>query len=151
MIRKLCLWLASHLNHLTIYVPDPVTGIKAPYLTRYYLFGTDRKGGNIFLHHFHDSDKGTELHNHPWKWSFGLILLGGYSEERRTKDDNVEARTVKPGSINFITNKIFHRVDLLENDAWTIFFAGPRTQDWGFWDRNTKEYRDWRTNPDAIE
>lgn len=150
MIRKLCLWLSKRLNHITINVPDPVTGVKAPYLTRYYLFGKDRKWGNIYLHHFHDSDKGPELHNHPWEWSFGMILTGGYSEERRMPDDSVEAREVNPGSINYITSKIFHRVDLLEKDAWTLFFAGPRTNDWGFWDRNTKEYKDWRTNPDSI-
>lgn len=151
MVRNLCLWLSERLNHVTINVPDPVTGIKAPYLTRYYIFGKDRKWGNIYLHHFHDSDKGKELHSHPWLWSFGLILLGGYKEERRMPDDSVEAREVKPGSINYITNTIFHRVDLLEKDSWSLFFAGPRTNDWGFWNRDTKEYKDWRTNPDAIE
>lgn len=150
MNRKLCIWLSKRLNHITIMVPDPVTGIKAPYLTRYYLFGKDRKWGNIYLHHFHDSDKGPELHNHPWVWSFGMILVGGYFEERRMLDDSVERREVKPWSINYITSKIFHRVDLIENDAWTLFFAGPRSNDWGFWDRNTKEYKDWRTNPDSI-
>ena len=151
MVRKLCLWLSKRLNHVTINVPDPVTGVKAPYLTRYYLFGKDRKWGNIYLHQFHDSDKGRELHSHPWLWSFGLILLGGYKEERRMSDDSVEAREVKPGSINYINNKIFHRVDLLEKDSWSLFFAGPRTSEWGFWNRDTKEYKDWRTNPDAIE
>lgn len=150
MIRKFCLWLAARLPSVTINVPDPITGITAPYLTRYYLFGADRKWGNIYLHHFHDSDKGPELHNHPWVWSFGMILTGGYHEERRASDDSVVQRTVKPGKLNYITNKVFHRVDLIESDAWTIFFAGPRTQEWGFWDRNTKQFRDWRTNPNAI-
>jgi hypothetical protein len=151
MIRKFCLWLCKRLPHVTIYVPDPVTGIRAPYLTRYYLFGSDRKWGNIFLHQFHDGDKGDELHNHPWKWSFGLALAGGYLEERRSLNDNIELKVVSPGTINFINNKIFHRVDLLEHDAWTLFFAGPRSKDWGFWNKQTKQYRDWRTNPDAIE
>jgi len=151
MIRNICLWLSKRLKHITIMVPDPVTGIKAPYLTRYYLFGDDRKWGNIYLHHFHDSDKGPELHSHPWEWSFGMILLGGYKEERRMPDDSIEKREVNPGTINYITNKIFHRVDLLENDAWTLFFAGPRSSEWGFWDRDTKVFRHWTMNPDAVE
>lgn len=150
MIREICLWLVKRLPHITIQIPDPVTSKLEPYLTRYYLFGADRKWGNIFLHHFHSGDKDLELHNHPWSWSFGLILTGGYREERRMADDNVAIRLVKPGKFNYITNKDFHRVELLEQDAWTIFVAGPRTQEWGFWDRYTKRFRDWRTNPNAI-
>lgn len=151
LTRAACLWLSKKLPHTTIMVPDPVTGIKEPYLTRYYLFGADRKWGNIYLHHFHSSDKDKELHNHPWKWSFGFILVGGYLEERRMQDDSVQPRVVSPGSFNFITNKIFHKVTLFEKDAWTLFFAGPRSQSWGFWDPDTKVFRDWRTNPNAIE
>lgn len=145
MLRTICQWAASKLPSVTIFVEG---GEK--YLTRYYLFGADRKWGNIFLHHFHASDKGLELHNHPWSWSFGLILLGGYREERRAQDNSVQARLVKPGKFNYITNKDFHRVDLLEKDAWSLFVAGPRTQEWGFWDRETKQFRDWKTNPNAI-
>jgi hypothetical protein len=149
--RKICEWLSERLPHTTIMVPDPETGIKEPYLTRYYLFGKDRKWGNIYLHHFHISDKGPDLHNHPWLWSFGIIILGGYKEERVMPDNSIGSREVNPGTINYITNKIFHRVDLLENDAWTLFFAGPRTKDWGFLDRNTREFKHWTSNPDAIE
>lgn len=151
MIKNICQWFSKFLPHITIYIPDPITGIKEPYLTRYYLFGADRKWGNIFLHHFHSGDKDLELHNHPWAWSFGLILTGGYLEERRITDDKVETRLVKPGKFNYITNKDFHRVELLQSDAWTLFVAGPRTQSWGFWDQQTKQFRDWQTNPNAIE
>lgn len=150
-MRTLCNWLSKRLNKVTIMVPDPETGVKEQYLTRHYMFGKDWRWGNLYLHHFHASDKGTELHNHPWKWSFGIILAGGYVEEYRNDKDEVVSRVVVPWTINFITNKKFHRVDLLEKDAWSLFFAGPRVQDWGFWDRTTKVYRDWRTNPDAIE
>jgi hypothetical protein len=46
----------------------------------------------------------------------------------------------------------FHRVDLRDEKkgAWTIFFTGPRSKDWGFLDRHTKEFKDWRLNPEAI-
>ena len=151
MIKRFCLWLSKYLNHITIRVPNPETGELVNYLTRYYLFGKDREWGNIYLHHFHTGDQDKELHNHPWRWSFGFILTGGYLEERRMPDDSVVERQVKPGTINFITEKVFHRVKLYQEDAWTIFFAGPRTQSWGFWDRDTKVFRDWTTNPNAIE
>lgn len=148
--RQACEKLASKLPYTTINVPNIETGILEPYLTRHYLFGADREFGNIYLHHFHASDQGLEFHSHPFAWSFGLILVGGYIEERLALDGTVTSKIVKPGSINYITNKIFHRVDLIEEDCWTLFFAGPRTQDWGFKDRETLKFRDWRSNPNAI-
>lgn len=156
MLRKLCLWLAKRLPSFTI--PDAEGN---PYLTRYYLFGADRAFGNIFLHHFHKSDGDMDpdgtllLHNHPWPWSFSLILLGGYIEERRVLEHAgwaVAEYEVKPGTFNFITHKDFHRVDLLEQDGWSLFFTGWRSskRSWGFWNRNTQVYRDWTTMTKAI-
>lgn len=143
-------WLASKLPSTTITVGGK------PYLTRCYLFGKDRTWGNIYLHRFHSSDQGDELHNHPWEWSVSLILSGGYSEEFREGDGRetwwVNRREKRPGELNFIRAGDFHRVDLHDEEkgAWTLFFAGPRTKDWGFWDRHTKEFKDWRLNPEAI-
>lgn len=154
MIRKICNWLAKRLPSFTIPTPDG-----EPYLTRYYLFGADRKWGNIFLHHFHSSDKdlapsGTYyLHNHPWPWSFSIILDGGYVEERRESDDSISERTYLPGSINTLTDKDFHRVELIGNDGWSLFFTGWRSdkRSWGFWDRVTKQYLDFKNFAKAIE
>jgi hypothetical protein len=154
MIRSICLWLAKHLPSFTI--PD---NNGDPYLTRYYFFGKDRWFGNIYLHHFHrsDMDVGVNgyglLHNHPW-WGLSFILLGGYEEERRVSKTwyYTLRRTVKPFTFNFLSTKDFHRVDLLEKDAWSIFITGPRSKkrSWGFWDRITNEYRDFTTKPTAI-
>jgi len=154
MMRKICEWLAKHLPHITIPTPDG----KA-YLTRYYLFGADRAWGNVFLHHFHSSDmdmapSGTfYLHNHPWPWSFSIILVGGYTEERRQTDDTITTKVFKPGSINTLSDKDFHRVELLGNDGWSLFFTGWRSKkrSWGFWDRVTKEYKDWKNFAKAVE
>ena len=153
LVRKICLWLAKHLPHWTI--PDNDGN---PYLTRYYLFGKDRAFGNIFLHHFHrsDSDVGINgfglLHNHPWPFSFGIILVGGYSEERLMPDGTIRRKNFTPGSFNYLNDQHFHRVDLLESDGWSLFFTGWRSskRSWGFWDRITKEYRDFTTKPTAI-
>jgi hypothetical protein len=156
MLRRLCLALSKWLPHFTI--PDSEGN---PYLTRYYLFGKDRAFGNIFLHHFHKSDSDADsdgtllMHNHPWPWSFSIILLGGYTEERKVWADTgwgVSRKEYKPGSFNFITHDDFHRVELLENDGWSLFFTGWRSskRSWGFWNRNTWEYRDFTTMPKAI-
>lgn len=109
---------------------------------------------NIYLHKFHRGDDDEALHNHPWKWSVSFILAGGYAEERRVPAseglppnkawDTVERRLVLPFTFNIIRDNDFHRVDLLEEDAWSIFFAGPKTQNWGFWDRDTNKFWPWR-------
>lgn len=136
----------------------------SPYLSRFYLLGGprtkqseifDRHGNplqglewedlpfNIYLHKFHRGDDDEALHNHPWKWSVSFVLAGGYSEERRV-GETVERILVQPFTFNVIRDNDFHRVDLLEKDAWTIFFAGPKTQSWGFWDRHTGKFWPWR-------
>lgn len=202
MLHRLLSWLESWLPKTTITINGK------PYLTRCYLLGRDWKWGNIYLHHFHSSDQGDELHNHPWSWGLSLVLSGGYSEERivnpyyidvkarnerdasrvefkrmiassgkidlkynpleidegfccsvmheRTADDlpplDIVRREIKPGKLNLIKTTDFHRVDLHDEQkgAWTIFFTGPRSKDWGFLDRHTKEFKDWRLNPEAI-
>jgi hypothetical protein len=131
-----------------------------PYLTRYHAFLADREFGNIFIHHFHrsDMDMGSDghglLHSHPFGWSFSIVLSGGYIEERRQPDDTVLKKIVKPGSLNFLSKKDYHRVDLLDEEkgAWTIFFTGSRKNNsWEFWDRATKQAIPWNNIAGAIE
>ena len=159
---KLLNWLESWLPKTTITVKGK------PYLTRCYLLGRDWKWGNVYLHHFHSSDQGNELHSHPWAWGLSLVLSGGYEEERARNPEvwssstlppasclrpvTVEKRTVLPGRLNLIKVTDFHRVDLRDEKAgaWTIFFTGPRSTDWGFLNRHNSEFTDWRNNPEAI-
>jgi hypothetical protein len=105
---------------------------------------------NLFLHNFQDSDRDHELHSHPWKWGLAVVLSGGYREERVHDPLTVQSKGVKPLvrthtylplSINFLEAEDFHRIDLSEGDAWTLFLAGPERDDWGFWDRNTGAFR----------
>lgn len=132
------------------------------YLSRWYLIGakpdedaklkgqvvfretwTSRLPFNLYLHRFHRSDDDGALHNHPWRWSLSFILAGGYSEERRV-GDAVVRRLVKPLRFNFIGGDTFHRVDLIETDAWSLFFVGPKVGTWFFWDRERKQRAQWR-------
>lgn len=134
-----------------------------PYLSRYYLFrGPKSKDGShpfddfgrpksniirsdgwsVVLHHFHQSDSTTKLHNHGWSWGLSFVLAGGYIEEKLI-GDKVIRRTIKPFSFNFIRPSEFHRVDLIEKDAWTFFFRGPRLNEWFYKDRTSHEVVKW--------
>lgn len=138
-----------------------------PYLTRHYIVGDDKSDSKfaVFIHHFHKSDQPNELHNHPWSWGLSLIMFGGYYEDSldwSTNDPDRDfrrryapekRRRIRFGMLNFFNGDHFHRVDLVDpiRGAWTLFVAGKRLSSWGFLDRKTREFRDWRTNPDAIE
>jgi hypothetical protein len=167
MIGKLLELIASKLS------PPRVIYDRAgvsPYLSRWYLLGrptmpdgshpfdpdgSPRSGIRdpdrpfaVFLHKFHRGDDDVELHNHPWTWSIALILSGGYREEyRRGAREGggcVFVRTMGPLSVNVIHHDTFHRVELLEKDAWSLFVAGPREKSWGFWNRATGIFTHWR-------
>lgn len=125
-----------NLKHRTIY-----RRFGEPYLTRYYIFRKPKSWmPSIYIHCFHSSDEDMELHSHPWLSSVSLILSGSYKEEYRDKHDIVKNRILNPGNLNFIKSKKFHRVDLLNNEVWTLFISGSKISNWGFWNRNTKEY-----------
>lgn len=109
-----------------------------PYLLRLYLMHWKRDLlPGVFLHCFLRGDNDRDLHNHPWKWALSVILTGGYVEERRDDAGEVHRRTVRPGAVNLIRANDFHRVELLDDRCWTLFIAGPRLQQWGFWNRDT--------------
>jgi len=162
-MRRLVEWAASKLQNPRIISDRNGT---SPYLSRFYIIGAPKMpdgsspfevGGapkpdavwpnkelGVYLHHFHRGDDERELHNHPWRWAFSIILAGGYIEERRGKDNVVRSRIVRPGTINIIRSTDFHRVDLLDGDAWSLFVAGPKFKGWGFWNRDTNVFLPWR-------
>lgn len=141
--------LKKYLKNTTISLPNPNTKQLEPYLTRYYLFGKDMKYFNIFIHEFHNSDLEEDLHNHPFKYSLSFILSGGY-KEYLYKNGKASYKIRKPFSFNFLNNKIFHKVELLEKKSWSIFFAGPRFSDWGFLNPTTKTFKHWSSSKNAI-
>jgi len=173
MIRSICEWIAKRLPLRTITRDDGSPYLKRYYLCgkapAYFPVEVKPRLAflpTIFLHKFERSDWEEELHNHPWDSSLSFILAGGYSEERRVTEsvrvpsedfdysamfryehkmlDTIKRRVCKPFTFNHITVEDFHRVDLLEEDCWTIFITGKKLQSWGFWDRYTGKYLHWR-------
>ncbi len=144
MLSRIINWMCWTLvklfprRHRTVYIEGE------PYLLRFYIKRNGWLPG-IYLHHFYMGDTDRELHNHPWKMSGSLILTGGYIEERLLESPAfpIPIRTkerVGPGRINIIRADDFHRVDLIEGSAWTIFVSGKKVQDWGFLDTETGQY-----------
>jgi hypothetical protein len=101
-----------------------------PYLNRY--FTGSRYGPAVFLHHFLASDPNDQVHTHPWGWSLSLILVGGYREQRCSATGQLTVKDYRPGDLNVLRAEDKHRIDLLEQDCWSLFLAGNFVNMWGF-------------------
>lgn len=118
---------------------------KSPYLLRLKIRGyIPPKAGdppdpkkyklNVYLHRFFRRDEDRHAHNHPWKWSFAIILWGGYIEEKRNRrSGKFVTRRLYPCMINILGQRDFHRViELKGRESWSLFFAGGKAGTWGF-------------------
>jgi hypothetical protein len=144
IIENLCIKFASffNLNVREIYRRD-----NNKYLTRYYVFRKPFKWmPSVYLHCFHASDEDLELHNHDWNRSVSFILTGSYLEERLNSDNKIVTRILKPGMMNYIRAKDFHRVELQSDRVWTLFISGSKAhgKGWGFIQRDTLKYVPWQ-------
>jgi len=138
--------LCAHLPRRDITGPDG-----SLYVSQYLLSpSAEKTAWRLRLHHFVRGDVDRELHSHPW-YGVSLILAGGYFEEYRVQPNRLRwpekyvvlTRIFRPGAINLITPETFHRVDLVEHDAWTLFLSSPMRGSWGFWNRMTGVYEDY--------
>lgn len=91
-----------------------------PYMERYMV----RAGTRI--HHFVESDPGSDLHDHPWSFT-SLILAGAYREHLPT--GHVDRRV---GDVIHHDAHDLHRVELLTADVWTLFVHDEASRRWGF-------------------
>jgi hypothetical protein len=124
---------------------------KSPYLLRLKIRGylpppkgtaadPKRYKLNVYLHRFLSKDQDRDLHNHPWKWSFAIVIWGGYIEEKRNrKTGKVVTRRRWPfwiqpwAALNVLGQQDFHRViELKGGESWSLFFAGGKAGTWGF-------------------
>jgi hypothetical protein len=109
-----------------------------------------KSGIGIRIHHTVRSDRGRDLHCHPW-WNISIVLAGGYWEimpisqsQPAILDAHCYRRIWRgPGSIVFRRAQHRHRLEIPQGDcAWSLFIMGPWIRDWGFWTRDGWVY--WR-------
>lgn len=127
----------THVRHIT-------RENNAPYLDRYSLRPQTPKsrdaGWRVYLHRFLSNDEDGH-HNHPWGWSFSIILRGSYTEEYfdapEAYDTPVsvthQVKTRRVRWFNFISSTRYHRIIELHGKVTTLFVCGPALQSWGFW------------------
>lgn len=106
--------------------PDEVIG--GDYMERYWVM-RHADLGCIYVHRFLRSDR-DELHDHPWD-NLTVVLTGDLKDVGDTHRDilsrgtYIERRAEKP-----------HRIELMSEEAWTLFVTGPKRRGWGFWPRD---------------
>ncbi len=135
-------WLASKLHFRQIpYMDDAGNNINGLRRFGYKPYVPKLERGNLaYLHNFQSPDFDGH-HNHPWRWSFSIVLKGGYTEERLLcndcgvhpcRDPLVEVRKVR--WFNVLRSHDYHKITELHGDTWTLFICGPLTgRSWGFW------------------
>ncbi len=125
---------------------DLVKPSGAPYLARYVLAGTtpakDSPDDNsIWLHHLISPDLDPHTHNHPFE-GVSVILHGSYIEQR-----GMGCTVRRAGEINRIKLGEFHRIDYVEPETWTMFYASRTSgRTWGFDIRG--EFVQWKQAKD---
>lgn len=119
----------------TRWIDDSEFFTRHPRLQRMFWWASYR----AVLHHMHESDL-DGLHDHPWPWA-SWVLSGGYWEHAP------EGKFWRwPGHLRFRSAKALHRLELDPNtrkEVWTLFLMGPRQREWGFVDREHKNWVPW--------
>lgn len=134
------------------------------YLTRWSLREQSPKAGawRAYLHQFHGPDDEGH-HNHPWRWSFSIVLGGSYTEEYFDALPGIEVmgagaarqqhqiRRRRVRFFNWIPAHRYHRIDELHGNVWTLFFTGPFTGlSWGFW-LNGRGHVQWKVRQAELD
>lgn len=107
------------------------------YLDRYFV--GRRFGCTVYLHHFKGGDTAEVPHDHPWRWSFALILTGSYKELVVKNLDSADGfnsrkRWMSAGRINLIGPRTIHAIETVHPDTWTLFVHGQVIRRWGFYE-----------------
>ena len=94
------------------------------YLERFHLVET--KSYRVSVHHWLGSDDQRAMHDHPWS-SVTTVLAGHLTEH--TPDGPLD---LTPGTTITRTADEAHAIELVSDEAWTLFTTGPIVRRWGF-------------------
>lgn len=87
---------------------------------------------NVFLHRFLQSDKGRDLHDHPWP-SWSVLLRGDLYE---VYGRGAIMRKIPRLKLIYRPAEWRHRLvlhGLRKCKPITLFVTGKKVRDWGFW------------------
>lgn len=133
-MQRLLFWLTGFMRCRLINGGDGSREDRRPYLERYFL--ATLFGCFAYIHRFVDSDPDIGLHDHPFAWSFSLILSGSYVEVTlhgfSAHGFIIKTRRFRSCMLNLIGPYMVHRVVADRGEAWTLFVHGPRIKSWGF-------------------
>lgn len=103
-----------------------------------------------YLHYFFRGDDDRAYHNHPWKRSLSVILVGGFIEHVWNFElKRPLTQLHKPGQAYWLKRGTYHRAELLPGKkCWTLFTSMGRVQasdgqDWEFYDPETDTFTPW--------
>lgn len=132
MLRRLLTFLSLRLNGIHVISKD-----KKILLERRYIVNTPNFG--LYLHKCTFPDTDPDLfHDHPWSWSFSIILSGYYIEVRPGYGEQDVSIKKNFLNINFLHRSTFHRLsEISQYGVWTLYFRGKRVKKDGFLVRNT--------------
>jgi hypothetical protein len=136
LIRFVARWLAKRGRCWELRGPDG-----AVYLRRFVLVGQSpapesKPSRSLYLHNIlsRDPDDGAR-HTHPWAWSFGIPISGGYRENRvhcHAWGAEEETRWVTSG-VNWLNPLDSHEVVAVLPNTWTLFATSKEEPGgWGF-------------------
>lgn len=91
----------------------------------------------VYLHQIMKSDDDRGLHDHPDIFNISFILQNSYIELLGTKGGTIAGKMRYAGQLVFRWGTTAHRIVMPKGDAthccWSLFIAGPRYRDWGYW------------------
>lgn len=111
--------------------PDFIIGGEDdPYLLRWWVIPRNRFF-NVYLHRFLRSDDDRALHSHMYV-NCSVLLQGAYTEHTIAAG-GIHNRAIRAmGAVVCRLPSSFHRVELHDGPALTLFITGPRVREWGF-------------------
>ena len=122
-------WIEKLLSKFLTFKEISLDNDKTVYLRRFDIVRKEDHQ-NTYLHHILQSDKGRDLHDHPWDFST-FILWGSYIEHLPN------GKSLKRGMFSFRRHNAswIHRLELInDRPVWTLFRVGPKSEKiWGFY------------------
>ena len=145
--RALALWIWNRVPPKR--EPDFLIGPSAddPYMRRWWIIPRN-KIFNIYLHHMMHDDDDRAPHDHPW-WSLSLCLNGRIKEHELLPKRGLlggpqryRINDIVAGQWKWRGKEYAHRLELPDDEAWTLFMTGPKLRTWGF--HCPKGWKPWK-------